>query len=68
MVYKKEDRNYIKIPEFGQDQYYRRTWTVKYKIEGLWYKKVFFSYEDAYNFYVKQLVELRKQATYQKTR
>ena len=58
-VYKPEDLNYIKIPEFGVDDYHRRIWTVKIKKDGVWAGKKFFSYEEAYRYYVDQLAILR---------
>lgn len=59
-VYQPEDSNYIKIPEFGVNQYGKRIWTVKVKKDGVWGGKRFFSYEEAYNYYVQQLGILRK--------
>lgn len=57
--YKPEDPNYIRIPEFGVDDYQRRIWTVKVKKDGVWAGKKFFSYEEAYKYYVQQLAVLR---------
>ena len=58
-MYKPDDPNYIKIPEFGVDDYGKRIWKVRVKKEGVWAAKKFYSYEEAYNFYTQQLAVLR---------
>lgn len=60
MTYKPDDPNYIRIPEFGVDDYGRRTWTVKVKKDGVWVNKKWYSYEEAFNYYTQQLSVLRK--------
>lgn len=58
-VYKPNDPHYIKIPEFGVNEYGKRIWTVRVKKDGVWAAKKFFSYEEAYNYYTQQLTVLR---------
>ena len=60
MMYKPDDPNYIRIPEFGVDDYGRRTWTVKVKKDGVWVNKKWYSYEEAFNYYTQQLSILRR--------
>ena len=58
-IYKSDDPHYIKIPEFGVNEYGKRIWTVKVKKDGIWTNKKFYSYEEAYKYYVDQLTILR---------